>query len=376
MPRLSKALPKYRKHRASGRAVVNLNGKDHYLGPHDTKTSKLEYDRIIGEWLANGRRLPVQVNDDTITVLNLCAAYWRFCKSYYVKNGKPTDEQAGVKAAIRHIKAAYSKTRAKDFGPLALEAVREQMIGTGNSRRYINQNIGRIRRMYRWGVSKELIPVEVYQALLAVAGLKRGKCAARETAPVMPVDDKVIEATLECAPKMIRDMIFIQLLTGCRPGEVCSIRPAEIDRTDDVWRYRPGSHKMELRGRHRVILIGPKAQAILLPYLSCDENKTCFERPTGGAFKRWNYNSKIHQACDKAFPVPGNIKNDVVKSKAWQKQHRWAPNRLRHSRATDIRMKYGLEASQAVLGHSKADTTQIYAERDIATAAQIMREVG
>ena len=32
--------PKYRKHRASGQAVVTLNGRDIYLGPHGTKASK------------------------------------------------------------------------------------------------------------------------------------------------------------------------------------------------------------------------------------------------------------------------------------------------------------------------------------------------
>lgn len=45
-------LPKHAKHRASGKAVVRLNGVDHYLGPHGTKASKIEYDRLIGEWLA------------------------------------------------------------------------------------------------------------------------------------------------------------------------------------------------------------------------------------------------------------------------------------------------------------------------------------
>jgi hypothetical protein len=57
MPRLSNSLPKYRKHKASGQAIVTLNGRDIYLGPHGTKASKREYDRIIGEWLQNGRQL-------------------------------------------------------------------------------------------------------------------------------------------------------------------------------------------------------------------------------------------------------------------------------------------------------------------------------
>ena len=51
MPRLSYTLPKYRKHRASGQAIVTLCGVDHYVGPHDTQTSKRQYDRLIAEWL-------------------------------------------------------------------------------------------------------------------------------------------------------------------------------------------------------------------------------------------------------------------------------------------------------------------------------------
>ena len=55
MPRLTDAVPKYRKHKRSGQAVVTICGIDHYLGPHGTKASKLEYDRLITEWFAAGR---------------------------------------------------------------------------------------------------------------------------------------------------------------------------------------------------------------------------------------------------------------------------------------------------------------------------------
>jgi len=54
----------------------------------------------------------------------------------------------------------------------------------------------------------------------------------------------------------------------------------------------------------------------------------------------------------------------------------WSPNQLRHSRATIIREKYGIEAAQVVLGHAEVETTQIYAERDFAAAARIMSEIG
>jgi integrase len=370
----SKSLPKYGYHKASGQAVVRLSGKDLYLGPHGTKASKLEYDKLIGEWLANGRRLPDEASDKPITVTNLCARYLKYCLGYYVKNGAVTDEVASVKIAIRHIQRKYAKTNAKDFGPLSLEAVRQQMIDEGNSRRYINGNVGRIKRMFKWAVAKELIPVATFQSLATVPGLKKGKSEAVDHPPVLPVPLEVVEATIKHAKPIIADMIRLQMLTGCRPGEVRSMKPVEVDRSKAVWRYTPGTHKMEHKDRDRVILIGPQAQAILLPYLVRKEIDHCFLKPNGDPYSRSDFYKHLNGACAKAFPAPQGTTGEALED--WRREHCWAPNRLRHSRATIIREQYGLEAAQAVLGHSNADVTQIYAERDIEKAARIMAEVG
>lgn len=151
---------------------------------------------------------------------------------------------------------------------------------------------------------------------------------------------------------IVADMIQIQLLTGCRPGEVCSMRPSEIDRSTDVWRYWPQSHKMEHKNRQRVILIGPKAQAILLPYLDRSDDKFCFMRKRNkGRFTRMFYWKQIQQGCDKAFKAPPEIRNNKQKLKTWRKKHRWAPNRLRHAAATSIRHEFGLEAAQTHWNH-------------------------
>ena len=40
------------------------------------------------------------------------------------------------------------------------------------------------------------------------------------------------------------------------------------------------------------------------------------------------------------------------------------------------KQRFGLEAAQVVLGHSRAGVTQVYAERDNGLAAKIMSEVG
>ncbi len=71
MPRLTNATPKYRKHKASGQAIVTLCGKDHYLGPHGTKASNVEYDRLVAEWLSQGRPRVVKIlNRPFLTVIS------------------------------------------------------------------------------------------------------------------------------------------------------------------------------------------------------------------------------------------------------------------------------------------------------------------
>ena len=54
----------------------------------------------------------------------------------------------------------------------------------------------------------------------------------------------------------------------------------------------------------------------------------------------------------------------------------WTPHRLRHNAATFIRKEYGLEAAQIILGHSRADVTQIYAEANTEKALEVIRVIG
>lgn len=129
MPKLTHAVPKYRKHRASGQAVVTIYGRDHYLGPHGTKTSKVEYDRLIAEFLAAGRRpTPSVVDSPETTVVEILSGYWKHAQDYYRKNGKPTSEIEGVRSTLHGIKAEFAQLPAMQFGPLALKHLRENWI--------------------------------------------------------------------------------------------------------------------------------------------------------------------------------------------------------------------------------------------------------
>ena len=172
MPRLTKSLPKYRKHKASGQAIVTIAGRTVYLGPHNTKASKLEYDRIVGEWVAAGRPSHDVESTTDITLAEVMAAYLRYVKHRYVKNGKPTSQQYGIKSALRPLKLLYAETPAVDFGPLAMKAVRDRMIDDGVCRKTANAYVGYLQRMFKWAASEELIPASVPHSLTTVSGLR------------------------------------------------------------------------------------------------------------------------------------------------------------------------------------------------------------
>jgi site-specific recombinase XerC len=54
----------------------------------------------------------------------------------------------------------------------------------------------------------------------------------------------------------------------------------------------------------------------------------------------------------------------------------WHPNQLRRLFATQVRKAHGLEAAQVLLGHARADVTEVYAQRDLNLASAVAAEIG
>ena len=405
MPR-SHRPPAYRLHKARNSAVVTVDGKNHYLGSFGSPESHEKYARLIAEWRLHAKRLPPTTGpgrfDATLSVNEVILAYFRHAQAYYVKDGRPTSEQDNIRQALRFVRQAYGMTPARDFDPLALKAARRSMIEAGRSRRLINKDVHRIRGMFKWAAGEGLYPGEALADLAAVAGLEKGRSDARDRPPIQPVAEETVEATLPHLSPQVAAMVRLQLLTAARPGEACAIRPCDVDRSQPVWIYRPGSHKTEHHGRERVIPIGPKAQGVLTPWLGRAPDVHCFcpaevvaERGTpgrgnaarpkpGGKYTRHSYRVAVDRACDRAFPHPTIVKkrgvdltdDEAADLAAWRKAHRWHPHQLRHTKATEIRKRFDVEAAQVILGHSKPDTTLVYAERDLAKAREVMWEIG
>ena len=429
----NRRVPSLRVHKASGQAYVVLSGKAIYCGKPGDPFTQQRYHQALAEWLAAGRQLPACPR--VITVKELLARFWVHAEQYYrtLTDGR-SKELEQFRLALRPMKELYGERQAADFGPRALQAVRHRMIVKGWSKLYINKQVNRIRHVFKWAVSNELLPSSVLTALQAVPGLKRGRSDARETEAVKPVPMHMVEAIKPFVSPQVWAIIQLQLYCGARAGELVRMRPIDIERGEEkltpggsVRVYCPKEHKTAWHGHERKIYIGPRAQQVLAPFLLREPTAYCFcpaeaeeerrqrlheERSTplscgnvpgsnrkhnpqwraGDRYTTDSYRHSIARACDKAAPPPEPLakrgdetnrqwqerltEGEKAELSAWRKAHRWHPHQLRHNAATELRKEFGIEAARIVLGHRSAAITEVYAEKDEQQAIEAIMQVG
>lgn len=404
-------IPKYCRHKATGQAYVTVNKRRHYLGVYGTSESEERYRRFVQMYTATPASPKViqRTPGAEIEVIELCAAYLLHAEQYYQNSPQSLDR---VKAALRILKLTHASTPVSEFGPLALQAIQLDLARKGMTRSYVNHLTGAIKRVFKWGVTQEIVPGPLFAAIKEVSGLQRGRSPAMEPEAVEPVEDSVIDETLPGLEPIVADMVRLQRLTGCRPGEVVLIRPCDIDRSGNVWEYRPEEHKTAYCGGTRIIFIGPRAQEILRPYLLRPADAYCFSpaecmrarleelhanrktplscgnRPgknrvnhprtkPGDRYTSGSYRQHVHRTIQQlnAKRLEEARKAGLAADHVKLIPH-WSPNQLRHTAATEVRKAFGLEATQVVLGHSRADVTQVYAERDCELARKVAQRIG
>ena len=347
-----KKTPGYRLHKPSGQAYVRINGKFHYLGEYGSPESRDRYDELIADWLAGHGP-----DRHSLTIDELCLRYFKHAKTHYRKNGKPTSEQSCIQSALRPLITLFGRTRAAEFGPLKLGQYRDDLISRRFAISTIRKHVGRVRSMFKWAASLEMVHVSVYQALLTLPALQAGRTEAWVPDPVEPVPREHIRRARHDVVPAVRGLIDFQLLTGARPGEAVSLTLRQIDMSGDVWRYVPESHKTEHHGKQRVLFIGPRAQTIVRLFMDTSMDAPVF-RHARGRYTIHGYRWGIRRSCNR------------------QGIEVWSPNQLRHNAATALRRRVSIEDVRTVLGHSSAVTSEIYAEKDMRAAADVMRRLG
>ena len=201
-----KQLPKYCLHKATNRAFVRIGGKTYYLGKYGSDTSRREYDRIIGEFIANGRQ-PFH-NPDEILIESLII---RFFDHIEKEQNYCDGSKSRFTHVLRRLNHLYGKQLVSKFGPTALKAIRRQYLEEGLSLDTINGYIGTIKQVFYWGGEEEIVPPEVTGALRAMKMLQKGRSAAKENDPVEPVDDEIVEKTIPHITRPeVRDMVTTQ----------------------------------------------------------------------------------------------------------------------------------------------------------------------
>ncbi|MBY0230777.1 MAG: hypothetical protein K2W96_15935, partial [Gemmataceae bacterium] len=186
-------VPKLRRHKGTSQGMVRLSGVDHWCGvwpeglekPPDAVRPAC--DREVAEWLARGRTAkpgkrkaaPMAAPSpeskqgeapppEALTVPELLLAYLRHARDYYRHpDGSPTSEYGDIVLSLRPVNHLYAALPAASFSPLKLQAV-QGLMASGYvhadhgqqkplSRKLVNQRVGRIKRAWKWGVSREMV---------------------------------------------------------------------------------------------------------------------------------------------------------------------------------------------------------------------------
>ncbi len=425
MPRLTRQLPRYRRHKASGRAVVTIHGRDHYLGLFDSRESRNRYENLMRRYLDHGRSLPER-HRVTATIRDLAERYRGFAKEEYVKNGEHTSEYRQICRVMRQLEEDRGDSNPEHYEPQDLHRLKMTMSSTGRARTSINRDLGRVRRFFGWAAERGYVDPSVFVGLRAVTGLKRGRSAASDPPPIKPVPMEVLQSVMEHLHPIIQAMVWVQYRTAMRPGELVTMRPCDVKQNGSVWYYRPQSHKTQHHGHERTIAIGPKAQRWLETLPSRDPRLFYFsprevvedklqkrretrtsplspsqrnrlrkprpEREPGLRYTTASYNQAIKKGCAAAFDEPSHLARRLGETdterrarldrsalndlEAWECIYRWSPNQLRHAAATQTRAAFGLEAAQVIMGHQRASTTEIYAEAQRQRITEIAARIG
>ena len=341
---------------------------------------------MIAEWVAAGRQPPLDPDD--VTVVELCDRFLAWADSYYRRpDGTPTSSLSNLRNAIRHLRRLYGASPANAFGTKALKAVRQELVSADLSRGVVNQTVNLIRSIFRWGVAEELVPADVLVALRAVAPLRRGRSDARETDPILPVPQADVNAVRPYVSRQVWALIQMQLLTAARPGELVKLRPVDLDTTGAVWTATLTAHKTAHHGRERVLCFGPKAQAIIREFLGARRVDACLfspleaeqERAARAPTHRRPGQTTAPRATERQLGehyTTGSYRRAIQRGCVAADVPQWSPHRLRHSAATNIRREFGVEAAQLLLGHARADVTQLYAEVNHHKALEIAAKIG
>jgi integrase len=433
--------PELRTHKQSGRQFATFNGRKVWFGHKSEPTTKPSFEAYRARWVLNGYRDLDGTGDGAaaeLTVRELAERYREHLARlrpavWFEKNGPR------LTRSLDPLLAIFGDDPAADFGPKALRTVRQAMLADGAlCREELNARVGIIKAAFVWAGADELVPASVAHGVALVKGLRAGDYGAREgKGSREPVDEAHVEATLPHLHPIAAALVRLLHVTGARPSELFNLAPASIDRSGDVWSAEIVEHKTARHGHERELVFGPKAQAILLPFLDrvpapapgspifspagavpredreARGSRKIGDRYTAGALRvaitravsRANRGLAVkafaafvkqngtdggrrflreHFKVDRVSKLRGKRLAECVRKlngpDGVQPVPEWTPYQLRHTCLSNIRRGFGIEAAAAIGGHALSKESRITehytgsAQRDL--AREVARKAG
>lgn len=401
-----KAKAPARSYHISGQSIVRIDGRDFYLGKHDSPESIARYAVLIGIYQKHGLRLPDDFNVDDVNELaglllgqvspaanpqpskgpvlvrHVTALFREHVKKRYAND---EGETFRFNQLCRELDEHEGDTPAEEFGPLALQRHRDRWIARGNARTYVNRLTRFTIRIFKYAESQELVASSAWKRLESVETLREGHTEARESEPVTAVAIEVVRATAKQLSPVLKAMIRVHIATGMRPSELCRMRPMDIDRTGEVWMYRPKKHKTAGRGKLKAVPLIGDARDAITDYLNRAPDAFCFSPKESVAWwqasKRALRKSKVQPSqTSRAKAEPRKQPGECFDANSYRQSiqraaksagvEKWHPYQLRHLAATVVRDLLGIEAASALLGHARINMTQHYAPQTEAKAIE------
>jgi integrase len=359
------------------------------LGPYGSDAANQKYGRLMAAYLSNGRQIPEDLSlepevpevreptrerPESITITTLVDRFMEWADRHYRHpDGTPTREADNFRDVTRPLKKMFGTLPVADFGPSKLIAFRDQLIKQGLARRTINARVRRVRQVFKWGIPRELVPIDVFSRLTMVEPLQANRGGRETSGSRGSVPWEVVQATIPHLPPLIQSLVLVAYHSGARIGELVRLSTRMVDTTEDPWVAHLDRHKTRHLNKSRRIYLGSRSQEALRPFLREDQpdepiysplrvderqEKRRGRRVSGRYYGR----SSLQQVLRRGIRRAGV-------------QH-WTLGQLRHSAACRITDSFDIEVTRQVLGHATVDMSRHYASGADLAAKQAARTIG
>lgn len=331
---------------------VRINGRDYTLGATGSAESRREYLRLV-QAAQSGTPAPPKLAPFTVNDL---AAWWA---EYAARAFGPASDEPRHGARVLEVACqAIGGCLAAEMSPKRLRTVQSLMLSKW-SRSNTNRQIVRLKTVIKRACDDEIIPPEVYQRIACVGAVRKGSPGAREGSKRAAATREALDRVIPEVPAEVGAMLELMWWTGARPGEVRILRTGDLERSNTPWIFRPESHKKAWRGNDRVIPLGPKAMAVLEPWIRPFEpGAYCFRTLRGKPWRTDRIAQEVLEACGRA-------------------RVKFTPYQLRHAFKRRAIAAGGISAAMAALGQTSSEAFDRYDHGgDFGEAVELARNIG